>query len=131
MTPWERLESELVRKRKSLSALAKSLGVTKQALGHWKTRGIPAKYLRPAAAFVGRPLEWLEFDDLNEAHAVVSEPENAPTTAWAIDLGAQLDSLSSLDARRAAYLECSGIIQRAKAAESQSSAPNQSSIRRA
>ena len=63
MTPWERLDAELARKRSSWTALAKSLGATKQTVGHWKSRGIPAKNMRAAADFVGRSLEWLEFGE--------------------------------------------------------------------
>ena len=41
--------------------MAEALSTTKQAVGHWKTRGIPAKKMRQAAEFVGKSLEWLEF----------------------------------------------------------------------
>lgn len=63
MTPWERLDAELARRRTSWTSLAEALETTKQAVGHWKTRGIPAKNMRAAAEFVGRSLEWLEFGD--------------------------------------------------------------------
>lgn len=67
MTPWERLDKEITRKRLAWVALADALGLTKQNIGHWKTRGIPAKYMRGAASFVGKSLEWLEFGDTEKS----------------------------------------------------------------
>jgi hypothetical protein len=61
MTPWLRLDAELARRRSSWVSLAESLGATKQAVGHWKHRGIPAKYMRKAAEFVGKTIDWLEY----------------------------------------------------------------------
>lgn len=72
MTPWERLDKEITRKRLAWVALADSLGLTKQNIGHWKTRGIPAKYMRGAASFVGKSLEWLEFGDAEKAAINIS-----------------------------------------------------------
>lgn len=63
MTPWERLDAEIARKRSSWSSLAAQLDVKKQAVGNWKARGIPAKHMRAAAAFVGKSMDWLEFGE--------------------------------------------------------------------
>ena len=61
MTPWERLDAELAKRRISWASLADALGTTKQAVGHWRTRGIPPKHMRGAAEFVGQTQDWLEF----------------------------------------------------------------------
>ncbi|CAM8658238.1 Cro/C1-type helix-turn-helix domain [Comamonadaceae bacterium] len=60
MTPWERLEREMRRKRKSVHDLAQATGASISAIWHWQHRGIPARHLRAAADFVGRPVDWLE-----------------------------------------------------------------------
>lgn len=60
VTPWDRLNSELARRRISWTALADALGLRKQAVDHWKNRGIPAKYLRRIADFLEKPMDWLE-----------------------------------------------------------------------
>lgn len=61
MSPWERLNAELHDRHKSWSGLAVALDLTKQTVGHWKKRGIPAKYYRQAADFVGKNTDWLEY----------------------------------------------------------------------
>ena len=60
MTPWERLEKEMARKRKSLAALYEVTGASRQAVEHWRVRGIPARHMRACAEFVGRSMDWLE-----------------------------------------------------------------------
>lgn len=60
MTPWERLSREMQRKRKTLAGLSEATGASKKAINHWKRRGIPAKYVRVCAEFVGRSMDWLE-----------------------------------------------------------------------
>jgi hypothetical protein len=62
-TQWERLNSELSKKHKSWSSLADYLGLQKQNVGNWKSRGIPAKYLRKCAEFVSRTHDWLDIGD--------------------------------------------------------------------
>lgn len=61
MTPWERLEREILRKRKSLKGLSEATGASRHSINHWKTRGIPARHMRTCAEFVGRSMDWLEF----------------------------------------------------------------------
>lgn len=79
MSAWERLVREMRRKRKSFVSLADALGTSKGNINHWKQRGIPQKYMRQCAEFVGCTLEWLEFGDsdrrmpLEEALRVLAE----------------------------------------------------------
>jgi hypothetical protein len=60
MTPWERLVREIGRKRKTLRGLSEATGASRQTINHWKRRGIPSKYLRASADYVGRSMDWLE-----------------------------------------------------------------------
>lgn len=109
-------------------------GVKMAQVGQWFTgyRALRDKALRRLEETTGKPEGW--FDAAQSITAALTAPmptlqaSGGPSPiAWGADLAAQLDSLQSLDARRAVYLECSGIIQRAKAAESSSAQPNQSS----
>lgn len=61
MSPWDRLIREMTRRRKTLEGLALATGASRQSIGHWGRRGIPARHLRAAADFVGRSMDWLEF----------------------------------------------------------------------
>ena len=66
-TQWDRLNSELSKKHKSWASLADYLGLKKQNVGNWKSRGIPAKYLRKCAEFVSRTHDWLDIGDEPES----------------------------------------------------------------
>ena len=46
-----------------MATFAAGIGTSKQNMVHWRTRGIPAKFMRPAAEYLGRSVEWLEFGE--------------------------------------------------------------------
>ena len=60
MTAWNRLETELTRQHKTQKSLQETLGVSKQAMGHWAVRGVPAKYIDDCAEFIGKAPFWLK-----------------------------------------------------------------------
>lgn len=60
MSPWERLEKELQRRRKSVHDLSRVTGASLNSIWHWRHRGIPIKHLGAAARLVGRSVQWLE-----------------------------------------------------------------------
>lgn len=117
MTPWERLDAEIARKRSSWSSLAAQLDVKKQAVGNWKARGIPAKHMRAAAAFVGKSMDWLEFgeddDEVDQSAASVPVDQPAPKRehTMGIDLANLFDQLPDDRAIRAdIFVRCYQII---------------------
>jgi hypothetical protein len=44
MTPWERINEELIARRRDWKWLAGELMQEPQTVNHWKSRGVPAKY---------------------------------------------------------------------------------------
>lgn len=71
MTVWERISRELAKRRLTWAVLADRLGATKQAAGHWRERGVPAKYFSRIDVFFSKPTGWTEFgtgDAPNEDH---------------------------------------------------------------
>jgi hypothetical protein len=89
-TQWERLNSELSKKHKSWSSLADYLGLQKQNVGNWKSRGIPAKYLRKSAEFVSRTHDWLDIGDESDQSipAAPDHKQNQPLAGESIASGA-------------------------------------------
>ena len=43
--------------------MAAALGTSKQNVLHWRARGIPHKFKRPVADYLGKTVDWLEFGD--------------------------------------------------------------------
>ena len=70
MTPWNRLNDELAKRHIKWVTFCEALGVAKQTAGHWKHRGIPAKYFRPISEYLGKSIDWLEFGDDDKPPAV-------------------------------------------------------------
>lgn len=88
-TQWERLNSELSKKHKSWASLADHLGLQKQNVGNWKSRGIPAKYLRKCAEFVSRSHDWLDLGDETQSGAIPPNYKpNQPLAGVSIAQGA-------------------------------------------
>lgn len=87
-TQWERLNSELSKKHKSWSSLADYLGLQKQNVGNWKSRGIPAKYLRKCAEFVSRTHDWLDIGDESDQPTAPDTKPNPPLAGESIASGA-------------------------------------------
>lgn len=99
MTAWNRLEAEIVRQNKSLKSLQDLLGVSKQAMGHWRARDVPAKYIDDCALFIGKTSFWLKngFEAINSATSaqkLTSVPAN--TARPAISDVSLPDALASL-----------------------------------
>ena len=92
MTPWERVDRELALKRTSWATLGKFLGAEKQTVGHWKTRGIPAKYYRPIATYFNKPTDWTE---LGDASGQDDGPKLAgePATSAAMEIALLFDMI--------------------------------------
>ncbi len=61
MSPWDRLQKEMTRRRKTLEGLVEATGASRQSIWHWEKRGIPSRHIRAAAEYVGRSMDWLEF----------------------------------------------------------------------
>lgn len=62
MTPWEVIEEALAhrRPRRTFQWLAEQLGIEPQAVGNWKSRGVPPRRYRDIAAVLGLSLDQLE-----------------------------------------------------------------------
>lgn len=62
MTPWEIVEEALQRKRppRGPKWLADELGMTLQAIGHWKNRGVPPGKYRAIGIAIGLTVDQLE-----------------------------------------------------------------------
>lgn len=84
-TQWERLNSELLKKHKSWASLANYLGLKKPNVGNWKSRGIPAKYLRKCAEFVSKSHDWLDLGD-ESIKLDANYQESKPNQALAVEL---------------------------------------------
>lgn len=63
MRAWERVNRELTRRFIQWSTLAAHLDASKQAVAHWKGRGIPSKYFSQIDAYLEKPLGWTEMGD--------------------------------------------------------------------
>lgn len=87
MTPWDRLEKEMLRRRKSVHDLARLSGASLNAIWHWRHRGIPVKHMASAARLVGRSVNWLE----------VGVDENPALVDAVRAIAAHLESLGEYD----------------------------------
>jgi hypothetical protein len=87
MTPWERLNKEMERKRKSVHDLAQATGASLSAIWHWQHRGIPSKHMRSCAEFAGHSVQWLE----------IGVEDNPELLAAVRAIAAHLESLGSYD----------------------------------
>jgi hypothetical protein len=63
MTPYDRLDTALARKRIAWTKLAEKLEIKKANLSNWKKTGIPFKHLRACADFAGVSKDWLELGE--------------------------------------------------------------------
>ena len=115
MSPWDRLDAELARKRSSWTSLADVLGTTKQAVGHWKTRGIPARSMREAAEFVGKTRDWLEFGDPSQSSSTTDHTQN-PAFPLAGRAGGATETIAELVIKLGAALDATDPITRAQTA---------------
>jgi phage repressor protein C with HTH and peptisase S24 domain len=60
MTPWERINAELLRRHSGWQKLANHLNFDIQRVHNWKSRGIPSKQYRSIADFLGQSIDWIE-----------------------------------------------------------------------
>lgn len=60
MTPWDRLNNELNRRKLGWQWVANGLNFDIQRVHNWKSRGIPAMHLRALADLFGETVDWIE-----------------------------------------------------------------------
>lgn len=60
MTPWERIDNELNRRKLGWQWVANGLNFDIQRVHNWKARGIPATHFRAIAELFGATVDWLE-----------------------------------------------------------------------
>lgn len=59
MTPWDRINEELLARRRDWKWLASELGLEQQTVNHWKTRGVPAKHHAAIEDKLGKSPRWV------------------------------------------------------------------------
>lgn len=59
MTPWERIDGWLTKKRHPWSWLGTQLGYSDQQIGNWKSRGVPPKEYENIAIALGESMDWI------------------------------------------------------------------------
>lgn len=124
MTPWKRLNDELAKRKIAWSTFGSSLGLTKQNIDHWKSRGIPSRHIRAAADYLGWSTEQLEFGDdhqktLGGAPPPITTPVTEPTsqrqpTTKAQVLAEEFDRIKDEDLRLAVLTKCLDEIRQAQ-----------------
>lgn len=72
MTPWQRIDNELTRRRLGWQWIANGLGFDIQRVHNWKARGVPAMHFRAIADLLGKTIDWIE--GLPEAINKVQSP---------------------------------------------------------
>lgn len=60
MSPIERIDAELSRRKLKWASLMLALGVTKQSVSNWRRDGLPAKHYSKIDEFFGMPYGWVE-----------------------------------------------------------------------
>lgn len=85
MTPLERLDSELARRRITWDSLAKALGTSNQNVSNWTKKGVPVKHYRKIAEFIGKSLDWLEFGTYDTITTPATSSAIATTPSQPVD----------------------------------------------
>jgi hypothetical protein len=86
MTRWERLENELHSQRKTWTALASALGASKQSVGNWRLKGVPAKYRIQIDTYLGKPPGWTEGGDEFVELVREIDKQSSEKDAWPFEL---------------------------------------------
>lgn len=56
---WTKIDTELQRRHKPWAWLARAVGVSDQAINHWKNRGVPSRQHKPVADLLGWSVDQL------------------------------------------------------------------------
>lgn len=79
MTPWERLDNELNRRKLGWQWVANGLHFDIQRVHNWKSRGIPPMHFRAIADLFGVTVDWIEGLEENTAQAPRADYNVVPT----------------------------------------------------
>jgi SOS-response transcriptional repressor LexA len=79
MTPWERLNNELFRRKLGWQWVANGLNFDIQRVHNWKSRGIPAMHFRAIADLFGVTVDWIEGLDEKTVQEPAAKYENQPS----------------------------------------------------
>lgn len=84
MTPWHRIDNELIRRRLGWQWIANALGFDIQRVQNWKNRGVPARQYRAIADALGVTVDWIE--GLQDARPTnieaVADIGKVPQVSW-------------------------------------------------
>ena len=113
MTPWERVNKELLLQKKDWKWLAEQLGFYQiQRVDHWRKRGIPPKWYVEIEKALKKPPRWVIGEVVPSAH-----PEGY--TEAALDVALMFDTIpvSERLLRAQAFYEIRDVIERLKPSE--------------
>lgn len=101
---YERVRDELERRGKSWAWLAERMGASRQVVGNWKARGVPAKDYPAIAIAFGESADWVA----GRAPPRRDKPENL--SAMALRLAQEFDSIADLKTQLDVYTKLVTII---------------------
>ncbi len=94
MTPWERLNNELFRRKLGWQWVANGLHFDIQRVHNWKSRGIPAMHFRAIADLFGTTVDWIEGLDEKTVQQPAAKYENQPSNVESITPKKQVPLIS-------------------------------------
>ena len=108
MTPWERIDGWLTRKRHSWSWLGKQLGYTDQQISNWKSRGVPPKEYESIAVALHESMDWI----VGRAPPRGEDP--GTLTAMAVKIAQEFDTIQDPKAQLDAFAKIITVIAKAR-----------------
>lgn len=84
MTPWERLDNELGRRKLGWQWVANGLGFDIQRVHNWKSRGVPAMHFRAIADLFGVTVDWIEGLEENKVEHATAKYEVQPSNVESV-----------------------------------------------
>lgn len=79
MTPMERIDLELLRKRMTWEPLKEVLEASKQSVTNWRSKGLPKKHYSKVDDFFGKPYGWTELGVESQQDMLDNNPERLQT----------------------------------------------------
>lgn len=105
---WQRLESELKRRKKSWAWLAGQLGYSRARCANWKVRGVPVGEFPALAVALGESVDWVA------GMAPARTTAGAEPSPMAARLAAEFDQITDPAAQLDAFAKAVAIITRAR-----------------